>query len=90
MNQKLALEDEILLLTKHLCAIASVSTDAGKENECAEFIFNYLSSIQPVSPLTIEVDLIPCEKDPWNRKASSRPSFLTGFSRTYGYPYRTL
>ncbi|MEY8455644.1 M20/M25/M40 family metallo-hydrolase [Turicimonas muris] len=69
MNQKLALEDEILLLTKHLCAIASVSTDAGKENECAEFIFNYLSSIQPVSPLTIEVDLIPCEKDPWNRKA---------------------
>ena len=24
--------------------------------------FNYLSSIQPVSPLTIEVDLIPCEK----------------------------
>lgn len=69
MDNKLALKEEILLLTKQLCAIASVSTDAEKENECAEFIFNYLSSIQPAPPLTIEAELIPCEKDPWNRKA---------------------
>lgn len=69
MDNKLALKEEILLLTKQLCAIASVSTDAEKENECAEFIFNYLSSIKPASPLTIEAELIPCEKDPWNRKA---------------------
>lgn len=65
----LTLEKELLQLTKQLCAIASVSTNTEKENKCAQFIYDYLSSINPVSPLRIKTKLIRCEKDQWGRNA---------------------